>query len=376
VASYEAWHRRARLSIPEPLISPNIRLAVDRYFSRLPEAVVGKRYGDSLFFAAPGWWRFIFRPYLTAIANLDLKPSSVLDVGCGDGLVTCFYAYLYPKAEVIALDLCGVCLVTTRTIARRLGLQNLSIVQADAVDAPAIFRGRTFNLVLARAFTAFRSRCSCGRSLGDPIDDVNRHEKTIKVVQAITQVLTPIKGRFISTEDWPGPAHLWCWASTMANAGLRVDWTLSQGVRTARRRWSMLVSQVAPASAGVSLTDVLAFLVSAEVQDTGRAPPVTGALAEALFNVLVTNGFVFGFQATRYDVLLRRELHSAGALLMSYDYTNGNERELRLWPRRLALHLRSQLEQEANDLRTQGWDVLRFIPRAEHPGDCEEPDTA
>jgi SAM-dependent methyltransferase len=344
-------------------------LAVDRYFSRLPEAVVGKRYGDSLFFAAPGWWRFLFTPYLTAIATLDLKPTSVLDVGCGDGLITNGVAYLNPEAEVIALDLCGVCLVTTRTIARRLGLQNLSIVQADAVDAPAIFRGRTFDLVLARAFTAFRSRCSCGRSLGDPIDDVHRIERTTKVVRSITQVLTPIKGRFISTEDWPGRAHLWCWASTMANAGLRVDWTLSQGVRTGRRRWSMLVSEVAFAGTGVSLTDVLAFLVSAETQDTGRGPAVTGHLAEALFNVLVTNDFIFGFQATRYAVLLRRELHSAGALLVSYDYTNGNERELRLWPRRLALHLRPQLEQEANDLRTQEWDVLRFGPTREQPGE-------
>jgi hypothetical protein len=54
---------------------------------------------------------------------------------------------------------------------------------------------------------------------------------------------------------------------------------------------------------------------------------------------------------------------------MSYDYTNSSERELRLWPRRLALHLRSRLEQEANDLRTQGWDVLRFLPRGENPPD-------
>ena len=122
------------------------------------------------------------------------------------------------------------------------------------------------------------------------------------------------------------------------------------------------------------MTDVLAFLVDAEVQDTGRGPPVTGYLAEALFNVLVPDGFIFGFQATRYEVLLRRELHSVGALLVSYDYTNGTDRELRLWPRRLAGHLRSQLEAEADDLRTRGWDVMHFIPRDENPGDPQGQD--
>jgi hypothetical protein len=57
---------------------------------------------------------------------------------------------------------------------------------------------------------------------------------------------------------------------------------------------------------------------------------------------------------------------------VSYDYTNSTEREVRLWPRQVAGHLRSQLEEEAIYLRSQGWDVIRFLPRDElstHQGD-------
>ena len=103
------------------------------------------------------------------------------------------------------------------------------------------------------------------------------------------------------------------------------------------------------------------------VQHTGRPPPLTGYVAEALFNTLTTTAFIFGFQASCNGVVLRRELYSAGALILSYDYTNGSEREFRFWPRQVSSHLRSQLEEETVDLRSQGWDVIRFVPRDDPP---------
>jgi hypothetical protein len=104
------------------------------------------------------------------------------------------------------------------------------------------------------------------------------------------------------------------------------------------------------------------LLVDAEVHEIGRAPPLTGYVAEALFNTVATDDCIFGFQATSNESMLRRELYSAGAMLVSYDYTNGTEREVRFWPRRVATHLRSQLEEEAHQLKTKGWSVLRFVP--------------
>ena len=147
----------------------------------------------------------------------NFTPTSVLDIGCGDGLITNFYAFIYPQAEVIALDLCGLCLISTRTIAARLGLKNLQIVQGDASNLRSLFPGRTFDLVLARAFSPFMNRCGCDRSLGDPIDAVPTSEKVPRIVQAIRHILNPINGRFISTENWTGTAALWCWASTLAS---------------------------------------------------------------------------------------------------------------------------------------------------------------
>src|SRR5262249_10952912 len=182
--------RRVRLSLPTPLPSLQSRSVVDQYLRRLPNAVVGRRYGDALFHPAPGWWRYSFGSYFTAIADLDLNPIRVLDIGCGDGLITCFLAFLYPDADVIALDLCGLCLVPTRMLAARLGLANLHIIQGDAVDLRSIFRGRYFDVVLARAFTSFRSQCSCGRALAAPLDDVHPIVRVTRILEAIRHVLS------------------------------------------------------------------------------------------------------------------------------------------------------------------------------------------
>jgi hypothetical protein len=189
--------------------------------------------------------------------------------------------------------------------------------------------------------------------------------KASRILAAVRQVLTSLAGLFISTEYWAGAAQLWCWGAQLGSARFSIDWTRSQGVRTAGRRWTMLVARATPTATQISLETVLALLVDAEAQEIGRAPPLTGYVAEALFNTIAKDGFIFGFQATRNEIILRRELYSAGPMLVSYDYTNGTEREVRFWPRGVATHLRSQLENEANHLRTKGLNVLRFVPRDE-----------
>jgi hypothetical protein len=254
-------------------------------------------------------------------------------------------------------------------------LTNLRIVQGDATNLASLFPGQTFDLVSARALVARRIQCSCGRCLGDQPDDVSPKAKVTQIVEAIRQVLAPGVGHLVSTEAWAGAADLWCWASTLAGVGFGIDWITSRSVPTGRHSWLMLVAQAVESPTETGLGDIVAFLVGTEFQQTKNAPTVTGYMAEALFHVLTIHGLIFGFQATRDAFVLRRELHRAGALVVSYDYTNGNERELRLWPRRFAAHLKSQLETEATDLQAQQWDVLRFIPTGDRPDAHEGPDT-
>jgi SAM-dependent methyltransferase len=348
------------LFLQTPKISVHTRSLVDQYLEQLPPAVTGQRLGDSLFFAAPGWWRSCLAGYFNAVAELNLTPNNVLDLGCGDGLVCAFLGFIYPDAHIVALDRCKLCLASTRTIASRLGLNNLRVVHGDASDLPSLFPGTTFDLVLARAFVSFRVRCSCGRALGDPVDGVHGLARLDRILEAVHEVLNSTAGLFVSTEICSGACDLSKWAAQVAAARFEIDWTRSQGVRTARQRWTMLVSRPASTHSKVSLQDCLAFLVDAEMRENGTPAPLTGYVAEALINAVVTDHLIFGIEATRHGMLLRRELYWAGAVLMSHDATNGKEREVRFWPLSAAPHLRCQLEEEADKLTAKGWTVLRL----------------
>lgn len=62
--------------------------------------------------------------------NLDGK--KILDLGCDNGITTCFIANLYPNSEIIGVDKCKKGIKCAEEIAQKLGVKN---VKFEAVDA-------------------------------------------------------------------------------------------------------------------------------------------------------------------------------------------------------------------------------------------------
>lgn len=57
--------------------------------------------------------------------------QSVLDIGCDNGIATCFYARLFPTAQVIGVDRCPEGIACAKELARTLGIENVTFVQKD-----------------------------------------------------------------------------------------------------------------------------------------------------------------------------------------------------------------------------------------------------
>ena len=117
------------------------------------------------------------------------EAKTVLDFGCGPGILTTFYARRFPHAEVTGFDRSAACIAQARRKADEWGLKNVRFVCADLLEGPAIgkyervvathalvqseqdlglpsFSWRTFERALdAQAQAAFEERTGLGRRL-------------------------------------------------------------------------------------------------------------------------------------------------------------------------------------------------------------------
>ncbi len=73
---------------------------------------------------------------------------SVLDVGCGPGIISCSLADILPNGKITGLDLSEELLSQASVNQKQLELQNLSFVQGSIYNPP--FEGETFDFVYAR----------------------------------------------------------------------------------------------------------------------------------------------------------------------------------------------------------------------------------
>ena len=76
--------------------------------------------------------------------NLDGK--KILDLGCDNGITTCFVANLYPNSEIIGVDKCKKGIKCAEEIAQKLGVKNVKFEAVDAKKVDKFFKEEKFDL--------------------------------------------------------------------------------------------------------------------------------------------------------------------------------------------------------------------------------------
>ena len=82
------------------------------------------------------------------LGNL-LPPSSLLDLGCGSGLLSIIAARLFPQAQITAIDIMPEATATTKINLKKQELQNR--VQVCEGDLFQSLKGQTFNVIIFNA---------------------------------------------------------------------------------------------------------------------------------------------------------------------------------------------------------------------------------
>jgi SAM-dependent methyltransferase len=152
-------------------------------------------------------------------------PKSLLDVGCDNGIVTCFYATVYPEAQVVGVDKCEQGIACARELAGRLHLANVRFEVRDLLSPDGMFPDHSFDLIVST--TVFHEVLEfpedfaegTGSSI-DPIKTEAADSHAVKIVADLAMLLRDETGIWVSMDRWPDAPSLAWWIRLLNQAGL------------------------------------------------------------------------------------------------------------------------------------------------------------
>ena len=161
------------------------------------------------------------REWLTRFASFDLPSGDVLDLGCGSGFNSCFYAYSRPSSSVVAVDGCKASIEQATKLADDLGLTNIRFLHADIVD---LNLGRKFPLV-------------CSTMTHQEVDDGESGTNTFSSIGAGSALFRDARselaetarrhvdeeGAFVTLERLPNFEHFAGWVGALQAVGFSVS---------------------------------------------------------------------------------------------------------------------------------------------------------
>lgn len=272
----------------------------------------------------------------------DVRSARViLDVGCDNGVMTCFLAQLVPNADVVGVDQSEDAIRCAQELATRLHLTNVRFICADAQQSPLTWVAeRSCDVVVSvRSAHAMDPRPFPWRywSLQDLTAQFTARPTELRhgrVLDVVSRVLEPKHGRFLTVErlTTAGEVLEWCWA--MQQAGFTMQWTAADWlefheVGVAQR---MPILPVA-IGAGADLEDqARAFLDAAPLPPLRIGDTFTDVRAERALFAANERHFLQGLELC-YPAeagLERYELWVCQDLLLMYRTSNLGYRELKV----------------------------------------------
>lgn len=105
-------------------------------------------------------------------ANRDMFGKEILDIGCHNGVTTCYLAQQFPESVVIGVDRVANSIEVSKQLAERLGLKNVEFLQIDVNDwSDKQFDTVVSSRVLQENYVMFFH----GLEKSDPLNDLTEY---------------------------------------------------------------------------------------------------------------------------------------------------------------------------------------------------------
>ncbi len=296
--------------------------------------------------------------YCKWVSDAPFQPKRILDVGCDNGILTCFYAFLYPEAQVVGIDRTKEGIRCARELAKTLGLTNISFRQLDYREVDQYFNSHSFDMITSvRVFHEILSTnpAPIYWSVEDFLNTAPL-SSDYKYLEVIRQLLTE-DGVYLSTERLETSAALGQWANMLEATNLFVTWDRSSFIEFhetgATKKSPIVVATKSPTA--ISTIEGLKMLYLRNV-DFEQFGSYSSGVAEILFHQLAPKRLVKGtlivFEDHWYQV--RYEIWTTDTFILVYGCGNMGYRKLEILPLLEMEQAYSTLAELANEYAEEG----------------------
>lgn len=272
------------------------------------------------------------------------QPKRVLDLGCDIGITTCFYALLYPEAEVIGVDRCPESISFASQIAQRLDLPNVRFVTGEVMTESPPWAEGGFDLVVATTF--FREALESLGSLPSDdhweLDEVMASPASpqqVSLLQMISGWLEASRGYLVAVERLASRPRLTWWIDLVESGALRVDFDKSfqlKFLEAGKKSGTLPILVARPGGENPRATQdqISAFYAYQSIEDQTARLEFEGVVAEELFKILYPRTLVERCEVTYCDGsgVEYLEIWASASFAILFSHTNTGYRRLHLRP--------------------------------------------
>jgi SAM-dependent methyltransferase len=283
----------------------------------------------------------LYRTYLNwflMVASTETEVDLIVDVGCGNGILSCFYGQLFPNAKVVGFDVSEPGIDCAKELAQQLGLKNTEFVVGDLNDLNLPIEKASVDLITSVAsLTPAPASRDGDVAAYDLLTKKPRLPDLIQVTN-LAPYLKPESGLLISFDKVSNLAMQATWANIIQRCGLGIDLTRSSWLTygniesdTISLPGIVAGPHIEPASAD----DIMAFYITKETDlsewtlDFGKE-----SLSEAVFTFINPKRYLRGARATYTDGsgIYWYEVWQAGPFAILFEHTDQGFRTLRVAP--------------------------------------------
>lgn len=160
------------------------------------------------------------------VAERHYSPATILDVGCDNGILTCFYALLWPTATVMGIDISLAGVSRAQELAASLELTNVRFLTKSIEEFATPEKNSQFDLVLTTTVlheAGYFAPMESNHWFLDEAFPAGQCKSASPVFSIVAGLLSISGGRWLGAEGLATPHLLWRWVGALQAAGLHLE---------------------------------------------------------------------------------------------------------------------------------------------------------